>query len=111
MFRDLRVKSISHREGVIEGAVESVAASQDGNVWIGTVPLQVIGPRGISLFGPSKRLPGNLATSLFEDRAGRLWAGMINRLFVYERGNFREITKQDGSALGMVMSIAEDSRA
>ena len=109
MFRDLRVKSISHREGVFEGAVESVAASQDGNVWIGTYPLQVIGPRGASLFGPSKRLPGHLTTSLFEDHAGRLWAGRINRLFVYERGSFREITKPDGSALGMVMSIAEDS--
>jgi signal transduction histidine kinase/ligand-binding sensor domain-containing protein len=108
MFRDLCVKSISHREGLFEGAVESVAASQDGNVWIATVPLQVIGPRGVSLFGPSKRLPSSLATSLFEDHAGRLWAGMINRLFVYERGSFREITKQDGSALGMVMSIAED---
>lgn len=109
MFRDLRVKSISHREGVFEGAVESVAASQDGNIWIGTYPLQVIGPRGVSLFGPSKGLPGNLTTSLFEDHAGRLWAGMINRLFVYEREGFREITKPDGSALGMVMSIAEDS--
>jgi signal transduction histidine kinase/ligand-binding sensor domain-containing protein len=109
MFRDLRVKSISHREGVTEGAVESVAASQDGNVWIGTAPLQLIGPRGVSLFGPAKRLPRDLATSLFADHAGRLWAGMINRLFVYERGSFREITKPDGSPLGMVMSIAEDS--
>ena len=55
MFRDLRVKSISHREGVTEGAVESVAASQDGNVWIGTAPMRLIGPRGISLFGPAKK--------------------------------------------------------
>jgi signal transduction histidine kinase len=109
MFRDLRVKSISQREGLNDGEVESVAASQDGNVWIGTGRLQILGPRGVSLFGPGKRLPGNLVTSLFTDHAGRLWAGMINRLFVYERGSFREVTKQDGSALGMVMGIAEDS--
>jgi len=109
MFRDLRVKSFSKREGLIEGEVESVSASRDGNVWIGTGRLQVLGPRGLSLFGPGKRLPGNLVTSLFTDHAGRLWAGMINKLFVYERESFREITKQDGSALGMMMGIAEDS--
>ena len=77
MFRDLRVKSISHREGLIEGAVESLAASRDGNVWVGTYPLSVIGPGGPSLFAPAKRLPGNLTTSLFEDHAGRLWAGAV----------------------------------
>ena len=109
MFRDLRVKSISHREGLIEGAVESLAASRDGNVWVGTYPLSVIGPGGPSLFAPAKRLPGNLTTSLFEDHAGRLWAGAANRLFVYDHGSFREITKPDSGPTGMVMSIAEDS--
>ena len=109
MFRDLRVKSISHRELVVEGAVESVAASRDGSVWIGTVPVQVIGPRGVSLISPKKRLTENLTTSLFEDHSGRFWTGMINRLFVYERGSLHEITKPDGSPTGMVMSIAEDS--
>src|SRR5260370_39050795 len=59
--------------------------------------------------GPGKALPGNQVTSIFEDDAGRLWAGMMNRLFVYERGRSREITKMNGSAVGMVMGITEDS--
>jgi len=108
MFRDLRVKSISKRQGLNSDEVESVAASQDGNVWIGTSRLQVLGPHGVSS-GPAKALPGNQATSIFQDHTGRLWAGMINKLFVYERGEFRQITKQDGRALGMVMGITEDS--
>jgi ligand-binding sensor domain-containing protein len=109
IFRDLRVQSFSKREGLTGDEVGSVAASRDGKLWIGISPLQILGPRGVSLFGPAKKLPGNLVTSLFEDHAGRLWAGMINRLFVYERGSFREITRPNGSPTGMVMSIAEDA--
>lgn len=107
MFRELPVKSISKREGLNEDSVEAVAAARDGSVWIGTSRLQVLGPNGVS-FGPGKQLPGDQATSLFEDRAGRLWAGMNNKLFVREGEGFRQITKQDGTALGMVMGITED---
>jgi signal transduction histidine kinase/ligand-binding sensor domain-containing protein len=107
MFRDLRVRSISKRQGLIEDGVESVAASRDGSVWIGTGRLQMLGPRGISL-GPGSSLPGNLVTSLFVDHADRLWMGFMNRLYVNERGSLREVTKRDGSALGMAMGITED---
>jgi signal transduction histidine kinase len=105
MFRDLRVKSVSKREGLREDGVESLAASGDGSVWIGTNLLQSLGPYGVSV----RELPGNAITSLFVDHAGRLWAGSLNQLFVYEDGRFRQITKQGGSALGMIMGITEDS--
>ena len=108
MFRDLRVSSISKRQGLIEDGVESVAASHDGSVWIGTARLQILDPHGISL-GPGSSLPGNLVTSLFVDHADRLWMGFMNRLYVNERGSLREVTKQDGSALGMAMGITEDN--
>jgi len=108
MFRDLRVSSISKRQGLIEDGVESVAASHDGSVWIGTTHLQMLGPHGISL-GPGSSLPGNLVTSLFVDHSDRLWMGFMNRLYVNERGSLREVTKQDGSALGMAMGITEDN--
>jgi len=108
MFRDLRMNSISKRQGLIEDGVESVAASRDGSVWIGTARLQVLDPHGISL-GPGSSLPGNLVTSLFVDHSDRLWMGFMNRLYVNERGSLREVTKQDGSALGMAMGITEDN--
>jgi signal transduction histidine kinase/ligand-binding sensor domain-containing protein len=108
MFRDLRVRSVSRHEGLNEDAVESLAASQDGSVWIGTSRLQVLRSGGVS-FVSERELPGNQVTSLFVDHTGRLWAGMNNKLFVQERGGFRQITKEDGSALGMVMGITEDS--
>src|SRR5260370_8964118 len=68
---------------------------------------EVLGPHGMSS-DPGKALPGNQVTSIFEDHAGRSWAGMMNRLFVYERGRFREITKMNGSAAGMVIWLTTD---
>ena len=108
MFRDLRVKSISTREGINEDAVESVAAARDGRVWVGTSRLQVLDPEGVP-FDTEKALPGNQVTSLFVDHAGNVWTGMDDKLFVREGGKFRQITKPDGSALGMIKGIAEDS--
>lgn len=108
MFRDLRVRSISKLEGLENDEVESVAAARDGSIWIGTSRLQVLGPHGIS-FGPGQKLSGHQVTSTFEDHAGRLWAGMDSKLFVYEQGRFREITKADGSDVGMAVGITEDS--
>jgi len=108
MFRDIRVKTLSKREGLNEDAAESVAASQDGNVWIATRRLQALGSQGVFFLLP--RFPGAaFPGSLLVDHAGRLWAGMNSKLFVLEQAGFRQITKQDGSALGTVMGIAEDS--
>lgn len=108
MFRDLPVRSISKREGLNKDGVDSVLAARDGSVWIGTGRLQLLGPHGES-FEPGKELPGDLAAMTFIDHAGRLWAGMNNKLFVYEHGRFREITKADGSDPGLAVGITEDT--
>jgi len=108
MFRDLRVKSISKREGLFEGGVQSVLALHDGKVWIGTHRLEILGTSGIS--SPAgKALPGHMVTSLFEDRAGGRWIGMDNTLWINRKGSIRQITNPDGSPVGMVASITEDS--
>ena len=108
MFRDLRVKSISAREGLSEDEVESVAADRGGRVWVGTSSVQVLEPNSLSLETISA-LKGDQITSLFVDHTGRPWAGMNNKLFVREQEKFREIKNHDGSALGMITGIAEDS--
>jgi signal transduction histidine kinase len=48
------------------------------------------------------------ATSFFEDHAGRLWVGIDETLSIY-KGKFRPITRKNGSPIGMVYSIAEDT--
>jgi signal transduction histidine kinase/ligand-binding sensor domain-containing protein len=108
MFRELRVKTISKSEGLDEDEVQSVAATPDGGVWIGTTRMQVLGTHGISA-DPAKSLPAGQTASMLEDHAGRLWVGIKDKLFVREAGSFRQITRPDGSALGWATGIAEDS--
>jgi ligand-binding sensor domain-containing protein len=109
MFRDLRVRSFSAREGLSEDSVNSVLVSRDGTVWVGTAgDLQVLGPNGVASL-PGKAWQGKQVASMFEDRAGRLWVGMDNALSIYQHGQFRQIHKQDGSPVGLVMSMTEDS--
>jgi signal transduction histidine kinase/ligand-binding sensor domain-containing protein len=112
ILRDLPVSTFSTSEGVSEDEVESVLAARDGTVWIGSNHLQALGPNGLS---PElgKGLPGNYVTSLLEDHTGRLWVGMDRALWIHEGGKnngmFRQIRKADGSAIGMVWGLTEDS--
>jgi signal transduction histidine kinase/ligand-binding sensor domain-containing protein len=108
MFHDLRVKSISKLEGLNDDQVESVAAARDGNVWIGGVRLQLLGPHGVS-FKPGKELPGTQVATTFIVHAGRLWAGMNEKLFVYEQGRFAEIPIEVREGRSMAVGITEDT--
>ena len=86
MLRDLRVTTISKREGLSLDGVESVLAARDGTVWIGSSHLQALRPDGV-ISEPENGLPGNQITSLLEDHAGRLWVGSDNSLWVYQVGS------------------------
>ncbi|HEY6769275.1 MAG TPA: two-component regulator propeller domain-containing protein, partial [Candidatus Sulfotelmatobacter sp.] len=108
-FRDLRVSSFSTREGLSADAVNSVLASRDGTIWIGNnSKLDVLGSGGVTS-KVGKAFQGHQVTSLFEDRAGRLWAGIDNTLTIYQGRRFRQIKRQDGSQVGVVMGMTEDS--
>lgn len=104
-FRDTAVATLSVREGLATDLASSVFASEDGTVWIGNrTSLDVLRANQIS----SIPIPGQRVTSLWQDRAKRLWVGVDNRLTVYERGQFQEITRADGRPLGTAIAITED---
>ena len=107
MFRDLRVKSISKHEG-LEEEVQSILASRDGRILVGSSHLSALKTDGTSS-GLERAPRGHMITSLLEDHAGHLWIGVDNTLSVYEGGGYRLISKRDGSPVGMVAGIAEDS--
>jgi signal transduction histidine kinase/ligand-binding sensor domain-containing protein len=108
MFRDLRVSTFSTREGLSDDGVDSVLARPDGALWVGSAYLDLLGPHGVSV-EPGRALRGHQVTSLLQDHAGHLWAGMDDTLSIYEGGKFRQIKRPDGSALGMIMGMTEDS--
>src|SRR6266481_3326876 len=107
-FHDLRVTSFSTRQGLSSDQVNSVLASRDGTVWIGSYNLDVLRSGKITSIQPRNGLPGREVTSLLEDRAGRLWVGVDQELSVYEKGKFRKIHARDGSPLGTIRAMTED---
>src|SRR5882762_2128116 len=107
-FHDLRVTSFSTRQGLTSDQVNSVLASRDGTMWIGSYNLDVLRSGKITSIQPRNGLPGREVTSLLEDRAGRLWVGIEQELSEYEKGKFKKIHARDGSPLGAVRAMTED---
>ena len=108
-FHDLNVATYSTAEGISTDVVESVVAARDGTVYAGNNVLDLIRDDHVSSIGPAQGLPGQEVTSLLEDHAGRLWVGVDNRLAIYENHKFFVINKRDGSPLGAVVSMTEDT--
>jgi ligand-binding sensor domain-containing protein len=107
-FRDVRVATFSTREGLSADEVDSVFASQDGTVWIGTSEgLDTLHQGRVSSI-QVRGLPGHQVTSLLEDHAGRLWVGVDNTMSIYKNGQFRKIDRPDGSPIEVVVGITED---
>ena len=100
-FRDIPVVNFSAHEGLTGDAVDSILAARDGTIWIGESFKFGLCAWGRRFIHRSKEwIAGSHVTSLFEDHAGRLWVGLDNGLFVYERGRFRPIQRRDGDSIG-----------
>ncbi len=108
-FRDLNVATWSTAEGINADVVMSIVASSKGAVYAGNNLLNLIRDDHVSSIGPAQGLTGQEVTSMFEDHAGRLWVGVDNRLAIYEDNKFSLISKRDGSQLGVVISMTEDT--
>lgn len=111
-FRDLPVKSYSTHEGLAADGAMSVLASHSGGVWVlnDHQAIQKLKDGKFSTLLPRPDLPGRNVSTMFEDHAGRLWFGLEDGLYVYEDGNFRSIRHSDGTPLGIIFSITEDTR-
>ncbi len=108
-FRDLKVATYSMREGLSAAGASSVLAAHDGTVWIGNFrALNSLRDGRLFAIRAEHGLPGLNVTTMFEDHAGRLWVGVDSGLWVYDHSVFRTVRHSDGSALGIVFSIAED---
>ena len=104
-FRDLPVTTFSTSEGLRQDAAVSVMAARDGTVWVSNNnSLDSIRNGTISSVGA----PGSQVTSLLEDRAGNMWVGVDDGLFIYKDGRFRRIPEPNHRPLGLVVGIAED---
>jgi signal transduction histidine kinase/ligand-binding sensor domain-containing protein len=109
-FRDLPVVSYSIKEGLPSDILSTVLASHDGGVWIGGAgALSFLKQGELSAFRTNQGLPGRDITTMSQDHRGRLWIGVDSSLVVLDHGHSIPIHKPDGSSLGIVLGIAEDT--
>jgi signal transduction histidine kinase/ligand-binding sensor domain-containing protein len=107
-FHDVRVVSISKREGITVAEADSVLAARNGAVWIGGADgLNVFHHDTVTSIHAPKGVPGNQYTSTYEDHLGRVWIGIDNTLWMYD-GAFHRVTRGDGQDTGVIVDIAED---
>jgi signal transduction histidine kinase/ligand-binding sensor domain-containing protein len=110
-FRDPSVTTFSAREGLGADAAAGVLASRDGTIWVANAgSLDHIGKNGtISSIRTGAGLPGHQVTSLLEDRAGNLWVGVDDGLYLFKNGRFRRLPEPNHQPLGMVVGMTEDN--
>ena len=109
-FRDPRVTNFSTSEG-LGGRPMGVLAGKDGTIWVAsTGSLDRIEKNGtISSIRTGHGLPGSQVTSMLEDSAGDMWAGLDDGLYLFKDGRFRRLPEPDYKPLGSVVGMAEDS--
>lgn len=113
MFRDTPVVSFTSNEGLSGADIDSIIALRNGTLLVGNQQaVDVIRPGSRhSAITTLKGLPGEDLMAMLEERSGRIWLGVDDRLVTYENGRFGEAKKSDGSPLGhigLTMSLTED---
>ncbi|MGA9989588.1 MAG: two-component regulator propeller domain-containing protein, partial [Terriglobales bacterium] len=107
--RDPRIASFSTLEGLGNRPM-GVLAGRDGTIWVAsTGSLDRIEKNGtISSIRTGDGLPGSLVASMLEDRAGNMWVGVDDGLFLFKNGRFRRLPEPNHKPLGSVVGMAED---
>ncbi len=109
-FRDVPVTSYSMREGMSAAGAGAVVASKNGDLWVANFQaVDRLHDGRLSAILAGRGLPGQDVTTIFEDHAGRLWLGIDDGLWVYDGAVFRAVTHRNGTPLGAVFAITEDT--
>lgn len=109
-FRDPAITSFSTPEGLGNSLPQGVLAGRDGAIRVANLgSLDRIEKDGsVSSIRVGNGLPGNRVTSMLEDRAGNMWVGVDDGLFLVANGRFRSVPGTNGGAPGLVAGLTED---
>ena len=101
-------KAWTVREGFFKGAIQAIAQTPDGYLWVGTeFGLERFdGVRSVEWLAPShEHLPGRAVRSLLAARDGRLWIGADQGLASWKDGKLTHYPDLDGEHL---LALLED---
>ncbi len=114
MFRDTPVLNFSPGEGLSATNISSIMGLSNGSVWVANGDaVDIIQPgAGIPMISTLKGLPYQHAGSMFEGSDGRVWLSVDGRIMKYEKDQFSEVKKPDGSSagkIGNILAMTEDT--
>ena len=84
--------TFSPTEGLAKDLAAGILASRDGTIWVGNAgSLDHIVDGNVLSIRAGKGLPGEQVTRMLEDRAGNLWVGVDDGLYLFNDGHFRRL--------------------
>ncbi len=91
-------------------AVQAIAESDDGTLWVGTYAggLKCLRDGKISVYGRTNGLPSDNITSLLLDKQGVLWVGTANGLARFAKGVWSRFSREDGLPVSNLGYLIED---
>jgi signal transduction histidine kinase/streptogramin lyase len=89
--------------------VAALAEEPDGTIWAGSVSEGLFQFKGgrLNAVNASSGLSDNLVTTLFVDRAGKLWVGTESALNRLQRKDFFVLAQDEGLGYGPALGLAE----
>jgi ligand-binding sensor domain-containing protein/signal transduction histidine kinase len=90
--------------------IQTLYVDRAGALWIGTEGggLSRLADSQFTTYTTADGLADDIVESIFEDGAGRLWAGTFGGLSRFEGGKFTTYTTADGLPQNSVLALAED---
>jgi signal transduction histidine kinase/ligand-binding sensor domain-containing protein len=96
-YVDGQTRHLSTKDGLVSDVILTVAADQDGSLWIGTPDgLNHLRGEKIESYTSADGLPDDFIRSLYADRDGSLWVGTRRGLAHRQNGHFIILSRADG---------------
>lgn len=117
-MRQFYVVTLADEDVIKNKWISDIFADRDNNIWfvsvdngIGKITVDDFGRRRVRFYNMKDGLINNNAWCVYEDRKGRIWAGLIGggvAVLNPQQDRFRCFTKEDGMADNTVLAIQED---
>ena len=109
-LRDLGVQSFSRTVYPKANEFDNLVTLPDGRMWIGGEgALYTLEKDSNQFVSQAEGIQGKQVTTIFGDRAGRVWVGLDNTLNLFNNGRFTPVKMSDGHPVGFIVSMAEDA--
>ena len=101
-----QTRHLSTKDGLISDVILTLAADQDGSLWIGTPDgLNHLGGKRIESYTSADGLPDDFIRSLFVDHDGSLWVGTRRGLAHRQGAHVTVLSRADGLKSDLIGAI------